>query len=46
MEKINLTITLDGKKFWSYEGTTKYSEKNGSATRAARTGRIPPSTLR
>jgi hypothetical protein len=22
-----VTITLDGKKFWSYEGTTKHSEK-------------------
>ena len=22
-----MTITLDGKKFWSYEGTTKHSEK-------------------
>lgn len=28
MEKrVNLTITLEGKNFWSYEGTTKHSEK-------------------
>lgn len=26
-QKINLTITLDGKKFWNYEGTTKHAEK-------------------
>lgn len=22
-----MTITLDGKKFWNYEGTTKHAEK-------------------
>lgn len=22
-----MTITIDGKKFWNYEGTTKYTDK-------------------